>query len=116
MALFFRRPTFGNTFRIETGLIVRNNLNGQPQIFRSSAWPVIESFKITLIALSIEERDAFLDFYRSVAGEVIVFTDHETRQWEGVITTENPQLVSEGRGCKYKTEFEFEGRILPAPP
>lgn len=107
--MLLRSPEFGNTFTLDTHAIVTKSMDGSTVFIYDSAWPKIDRFKIHFKALSRQQANTLIDFFIGTAGQEILYTDHEDRDWLGIITTESPVVRQYGRACQWETEFEFEG-------
>jgi hypothetical protein len=107
--MLLRSPEFGNTFTLDTNAIVTKSMDGNTVFIYDPSWPKIDRFKIQFKALSRQQIDTLIQFFIGTAGQEILYTDHEDRDWLGMVITESPTVRQYGRGCQWETEFEFEG-------
>lgn len=110
-----RSPEFGNTITLDTAQVTTKTVDGETVIVHDSSWFQPHSFRMQFKALSRQQVDAFIQFLIATAGLEVEYTDHETRKWLGVFTTEEPVFTHYGRGCQWSTEIEFMGVLEPIP-
>ncbi len=108
--MFLKNPRFGNSFKLDTGIIVHDLLDDDTQIFKPSDRPAVEGFTVSFEALTDAEKDRLILFFRSSAGELIDLTDHEGTDWQGMITDREIIFNEVGRTCAWETSFTFEGK------
>lgn len=107
-----RNPNFGNSFAFDPQAIVRRLPSGELKTMRRPVRVQFEKFKIAVAELSDEEKALLITFFNTSIGQEIEFIDHETRIWFGIILTNPIVFTKDGRGCRWSTEWEFEGLII----
>lgn len=107
--MILRSPEFGNIFAVDTNTIVTKSMDGSTIFITDPSWPKVDRLKIHFKALSRPQIDIMIQFFIGTAGQEIEYIDHEERTWLGIVITEEPIMRQYGRGCKWETEFEFEG-------
>lgn len=111
MTKFLRSPDFGNSFRLVPNTIQHRTLNGNLRTYQGNR-PTWEGFHVVFSALTRAQLDKFKAYVIASAGQVITLTDHEGRDWLGIISSRQI-LISAGKGeCNYQAEFEFEGNVI----
>jgi hypothetical protein len=106
-----RSPEYGNTLTLDTQVIVARTQDGDLVSIHDPSWPTIESFSVTIRALSESERWATINFLVENIGNEIQLDDHELNTWEGIIL-DRPQVTQTGPGCLYEVSFAFEGKRI----
>lgn len=109
--MHLKNPKYGNSFRLDTGLLIHDLLDSDVQIFQPTDRPIVEGFQVSFDAMSDQEKDRFVAFVLASAGELITLKDHEGTVWEGMITDDRI-VIRENRGCRWEAGFSFEGRRL----
>ncbi len=105
---FFRRPTLGNKNELAFQRISRRSRGGDLIIFRDEDWPKTETLSLTFDFLKESDATDFLYFISLTLGSFVYYTDHENRQWLGVIQNPDAECVQAGR-YSYQVSIIFEG-------
>lgn len=108
----FRRPELGNIEAVDPRHITRRSRGGDLIHFRACTWPTeyVHRFKIT--NLRQNEAEAWITFLKASLGKEVRYTDHESRQWIGVIL--NPtDAIRELRTNAFEINVEYSAEQVP---
>lgn len=103
----FKNPIFGNTFVLDAGVTIKRTMDGS--LIVDTHKNQIQSFHMEFVGLTQVQRDSFLEYLISTAGQEIVVTDHEGFKWQGFILDKEPRFQTTGQGCLYNAQLTFEG-------
>ena len=103
----FKNPKFGNTFTLDAGVQIKRTLDGS--LIVDTHKNQIESFHVEFEGLTVDQRDAFIEYLLATAGQEILVTDHEGVQWQGFNSDQEPAFRTAGPGCLYECSFSFDG-------
>jgi hypothetical protein len=104
----FRRPEMGNVDEISFQRVNRNTRGGDLVVFRDDDWPRTEILNLNFVF--VKEADGFkmMEFIKLSLGQLVLYTDHENRVWEGVIQNPDTELIQTGRSF-WAVNLIFEG-------
>lgn len=103
----FKNPKFGNSFTIDTGVTIQRSLDGS--LLVDTHRNQLQGFHYEFSGMTLEEKNAFLEYVVASAGQEITMTDHEGVVWRGFITDKEPTTRCLKRNCDYYAAFSFEG-------
>ena len=109
--LELRAPMFGNRDRLSAQRINRPTRGGTLKVFSDPQWPNNHTLVMEFTALTDEQVAAYLDFVAASLGKEIKLTDHEGRDWRGVITEPEEPIVRNGRKNN-SASLVFEGELV----
>lgn len=104
--LFFNAPEFGNIEEIYHRRIDRHTRGGKRIVFRDDNWRDSHVFKITLTAITEAETVNLLAFIKNSAGDVVKFTDHESRSWDTIIINPEEPIIRDRVGNTLAMQLE----------
>lgn len=105
--LSWKKYVFGNSENVNYSRINRKSAGGD-LIVASASNNSITTLAFTLRMLTCDELEAIQSFLHDTVGQEIIFTDHESISWTGIITTPNSPKVQTGRNT-YSLSLEFQG-------
>ena len=106
-----RNPEFGNQLIADTASILNKTLSGHHIAFRDNQWPAYRRFNVVCTQLQRTVVENYIIFLEDTLGQQIRFTDHENRQWDGIVI--NPdEAVTFSQTCKNAVSFMFEGSLV----
>lgn len=111
MSNFLRPPDFGNSFKFVPNTIQHRTLNGDLRTFQGNR-PMWEGFHVTFTALTRAQIDRFKAYIIGGRGSVITLTDHENRNWTGIISSQELEIICGRDECNYQASFDFEGNLV----
>jgi len=110
LEVIIRAPEFGNRERLEFTRINRESRGGYLEVFADPTWPKVKQLALTFTGLTEAQAQAVLSFFENTLGLQVGLEDWEGRDWHGVITTPNADLVRSQRNI-VDLSFEFEGEL-----
>jgi len=107
--LQIKNPSFGNVDTMDLHRLVLETRGGETRVFRDSNWPTDYIFKIKFRALCDADALALQNFLLATPGRLMTYTDHENREWEGLLTTPDSGIPQVGKK-NFECELIFIGR------
>lgn len=102
-------PDYGDSVRIDTNAVIRQNRHGTAIVYKDSDWPTIYTrtfeFK-TLTADDISNLKTFLD---DTIGLETTLVDYDDTTWVGYFVTSDPEIITLKDNCSYDVRLEFLG-------
>jgi hypothetical protein len=109
--LTLRNPAFGDRNQLSFARVNRTSRGGTLIVFADPSWPKIEKLLLTASGLKQQQIDDYQAFLVDSLGKEIGLLDHENRQWRGIITNPDAEIVENGRNNR-TVSFEFEGSLV----
>lgn len=107
LSVQLRNPDFGNGDSLEIRRISRKTRGGDLRVFRDPSWPKNRNFKVTFSFLKQDDLTRLLDFVQRTVGQIVTYTDHEGREWEGIILTPSDEVSQPGIN-NFAAQFTFQ--------
>ena len=109
--LELRAPVFGNRDRLSAQRINRLTRGGELKIYADPQWPNNHTLVMEFTALTDQQVEAYLQFVATTLGKEIKLTDHEGRDWQGVLTVPDEPVVRNSRKNN-SASLVFEGELV----
>jgi hypothetical protein len=106
-----RNPAFGDRNQLSFARVNRTSRGGTLIVFADPNWPKIEKLLLTVSGLKQQQIDDFQNFLIVSLGQEIGLLDHENRQWRGIITNPDADIVENSKNNR-TISFEFEGSLV----
>ena len=100
-------PNLEDIRRFSTNGIKRRTPGGVLKLYKSSDWPVIETFIYDIYRLTEAQRDALIQILEVTSGLIISLTDHLGAVRPGFIVTPINEIITVRDACWYDVHFEF---------
>jgi hypothetical protein len=107
----FRNPSLGNIDELSFQRINRRTRGGDLIIYRDSDWPKTEVQNLTFTFPKEADAQRMLQLVRNSIGQLMQYTDHENRTWEGIIQNPATELVQTNRSI-WTINILFEGDLV----
>jgi hypothetical protein len=108
LTITVRNPKLGDTYRVDSNTIVRENRAGDPLVVRGN-WPFNTVLNYTIETLDNTEIAAFESFIKQSAADEILIDFNGI--WQGIIITPIIEIITK-RNNDYQAQFEFMGKEL----
>lgn len=105
-------PILTNREELEPKRIQRFTRGGDIKTKRDAAWPIIYTLRYKFEDLTDAQRSDMFDFIGTSLGREIKITDHEGREWTGIVINPNGEFINIFRDCGSTTEFDFRGTYV----
>jgi hypothetical protein len=109
--LVLRNPNFANKDRLTFNRVNRETRGGTLIVFADTKWPKIQQLTLEIDALSSQQALNILTFLQDSLGQEIGLLDWENRQWRGIITNPETDIVHSARNAR-SVVIEFEGELV----
>lgn len=107
----FRNPELGNTDSLSFQRVTNKTRGGDLIVFRDPDWPKTEVLGLKFIFPEEVDYRRMMNVIRSTVGRMIYYTDHENRQWYGVIQNPETEGTQTGRNS-WEIDINFEGDLV----
>jgi hypothetical protein len=106
-------PLLNNRQEISATRIHRETLGGDLVIYADDDWPVTELLRFTFDHVTDTVAANMRTFLSETLGLDIKLTDHEGREWKGIILNPDGQFTDvDGTECNNTAGFDFQGELL----
>ena len=112
LTISIRDPNLGDTERMDSQAVVRQNRGGEPLSVNDSDWPINHIRSFSFSALTRTKRDEFENFLKTTAGLEISILDPNSEVWVGFIVSDINEIITIRDDCSYEASFEFLGRKI----
>lgn len=102
------QPLLSNREELNKTRIQRKTRAGTLKTYTDPSWPSTEIFRFKFQDLTNDEKDDLADLIAVSLAKKVRLTDHEGRQWDGLISNPNGEYAQLYRECGHTGEFDFQ--------
>lgn len=107
--IVIKRPEFQNKDVLELRRIQRESRNCDLIIYRDPAWSATQYLEMQFTFMPDDQTRAVQDFIRGTLGQLVVFTDHENKQWTGMFNSPDLEITTPGR---FNNSFTIKFEVI----
>ena len=102
-------PELGDSLRLDTNAVIRQNRHNEAIVYKDSDWPIIRTRVFEFKTLTLDEVQALQSFLDGTIGYQTTLVDYEDDTWLGYLVVSDPEFITMRDNCSYDVRLEFLG-------